>query len=134
MSETLHHWIGGRKVVGGSGRSGDIHDPATGEKSATVPFADADEVRQAVAAAKSAFPAWATTPPAQRAAVMFKFRELVLAHMDELAELVSKEHGKTLTDAKGSITRGIEVVEFATGIAHHLKGEHSINVGGSSSG
>jgi malonate-semialdehyde dehydrogenase (acetylating)/methylmalonate-semialdehyde dehydrogenase len=129
MTETLHHWIGGRKVAGDSGRFGDIYNPAIGEKTAQVPFASAAEVRRAVEAALAAFPEWAAKPAAQRAAVMFKFRERVLAHMDELAELVSKEHGKTLIDAKGSITRGVEVVEFATGIAHHLKGDHTVNVG-----
>ncbi len=130
MTETLHHWIGGAKVAGDSGRFGDVYNPATGEKAARVPFADAAELKRAVAAAAEAFPAWSRTPPAQRAAVMFRFRELVLAHMDELAELISKQHGKTIVDSKGSITRGVEVVEFACGIAHHLKGEHTINVGG----
>ena len=130
MTETLHHWIGGQRVIGNSDRFGDVYDPATGEKAAEVPFADAAEVGAAVAAAAQAFAAWSQVPPAQRAAVMFRFRELVLAHMDELAELISKQHGKTLVDAKGSITRGVEVVEFACGIAHHLKGDHSINVGG----
>jgi malonate-semialdehyde dehydrogenase (acetylating)/methylmalonate-semialdehyde dehydrogenase len=130
MTETLHHWIGGKRVAGDSGRFGDVHNPAIGEKTAQVPFAAAAEVRRAVEAALDAFPDWSAKPPAQRAAVMYKFRELLLAHMDELAELVAKEHGKTLTDAKGSITRGVEVVEFATGIPHHLKGEYSVNVGG----
>ncbi len=130
MTETLPHWIGGEPVAGASGRFGDIFNPATGEKTARVPFADAAEVRAAVASAAAAFPAWSRAPPAQRAAVMFRFRELVLAHMDELAESISKQHGKTLVDSRGSIARGIEVVEFACGIANHLKGEHSINVGG----
>jgi len=130
MTETLHHWIDGQRVAGNGNRFGDVHNPATGDKAAQVPFADAAETRAAVAAAARAFPAWAQVPPAQRAAVMFRFRELLLAHMDELAELVSKEHGKTLVDSKGSLSRGIEVVEFACGIAHHLKGDHSINVGG----
>ncbi len=129
MTQTLHHWVGGKKVKGESGRFGDIFNPATGEKSAQVPFASADEMRKAVEVARAAFPGWAVTPPAQRAAVMFRFRELIFAHMDELAELISAEHGKTIADSKGSITRGVEVVEYATGIPEHLKGDFSINVG-----
>jgi malonate-semialdehyde dehydrogenase (acetylating)/methylmalonate-semialdehyde dehydrogenase len=128
MSKTLHHYIGGRKVQGGSGRFGDIFNPAIGDISARVPLASADEVRSAIAVAAKALPGWAATPAAKRAQVMFKFRDLLYANLDQLAELCSSEHGKTLVDAKGSITRGIEVVEFACGIPHLLKGEFSENV------
>ncbi|MDP6885183.1 MAG: aldehyde dehydrogenase family protein, partial [Rhodospirillales bacterium] len=128
MSKTLHHYIGGKKVEGKSGRFGDVFNPASGEVSARVPLAGADEVRQAIAAAAEAFPAWAGTPSPKRAQVMFAFRDLLYRHMDELAELASAEHGKTLVDAQGSVTRGIEVVEFVCGIPHLLKGELNENV------
>ena len=128
MSETLHHFIDGHRVEGKSGRFGDVFNPATGEVTSRVPFAGADEVRAATAAAEAAFPAWSATPPARRAQVMFAFRELVAKHLDELAALASSEHGKVLADAKGSVTRGLEVVEFACGIPHLLKGDYSENV------
>ncbi|HJO74675.1 MAG TPA: CoA-acylating methylmalonate-semialdehyde dehydrogenase, partial [Rhodospirillales bacterium] len=95
-----------------------------------VPLASAEETGKAIAAAEAALPGWSATPPAKRAQVMFKFRELLLQHMDELAALLSVEHGKTLADAKGSVTRGLEVVEFACGIPHLLKGEFSEGVAG----
>ena len=95
-----------------------------------MPLASAEETGKAIAAAEAALPGWSATPPAKRAQVMFKFRELLLQHMDELAELLSAEHGKTLADAKGSVTRGLEVVEFACGIPHLLKGEFSEGVAG----
>jgi len=97
---------------------------------AKAPLASKAEVEAAIASAQGAFPAWASTPAAKRAQVMFKFRELIISHMDELALLVSSEHGKTLPDAKGSITRGLEVVEFACGIPQMLKGEFSEQVAG----
>jgi len=130
MSLVLSHFIGGRAVSGNSGRMADVFNPATGEVGAQVPLASADEVRSAIATAEAAFPAWAATPPAKRAQVMFRFRELLVKHLDELAELVSSEHGKTLPDAKGEVTRGLEVVEFACGIPHLLKGEMSEQVAG----
>ena len=128
MTETLYHYIGGARVDGASGRFGDVYNPATGEVSKRVPFASGDETRQAIRVAASALPAWAATPPARRAQVMFRFRDLIVRHLDELAELCSAEHGKTLPDAKGSVTRGLEVVEFVCGIPHLLKGEFSHNV------
>ncbi len=94
-----------------------------------MPLASAAEVDDAVAAATRALPAWAATPPLRRARVMFRFKELVEAHIDELARLITAEHGKVLSDAKGSIQRGLEVVEFACGIPHLLKGEYAENVG-----
>lgn len=128
VTNTLHHYIGGQKVEGSSGRFGDIYNPATGEITAKVPFASRDEVRQAIATATKAFPAWAATPPAQRAQILFRFRDVVRQRIDELAELLSAEHGKTLADAKGSLTRGVEVVEFACGIPQMLKGEFNEGV------
>ena len=127
--QSLHHYIGGRTVEGRSGREGPVFDPATGEQSATVAYASADETRAAIAAAAEAFPEWAATPPLRRARIMFRFKELVEANIGEIAALVTAEHGKTLSDAKGSIARGVEVVEFACGIPHLLKGEYSDSVG-----
>ncbi len=130
MTNILSHFIDGKSVEGTSGRFGDVFNPATGDIAAQVPLATADEVRKAIASSAAALPAWAATPPARRAQVMFKFRELLIQHTDELAELLSSEHGKTLPDAKGELGRGIEVVEFACGIPHLLKGEYSENVAG----
>ncbi len=126
---SLHHYVGGRTVEGRSGRDGPVFDPATGEQSATVAYASADETRAAIAAAAEAFPEWAATPPLRRARIMFRFKELVEANIGELSALVTAEHGKTLSDAKGSISRGVEVVEFACGIPHLLKGEYTDSVG-----
>ncbi|MEQ8665908.1 MAG: CoA-acylating methylmalonate-semialdehyde dehydrogenase [Rhodospirillales bacterium] len=123
MTQDLHHFISGRHVAGKSGRFGDVFNPATGEKESRVPLAGADEVRRAVESARDALESWSHTPPAKRAQVMFNFRDLLNHHMDELAELISREHGKTIPDAKGEIGRGLEVVEFACGIPHLLKGE-----------
>jgi malonate-semialdehyde dehydrogenase (acetylating)/methylmalonate-semialdehyde dehydrogenase len=125
----LGHLIAGRPVAGASGRQGDVFDPATGQVSRQVAFASRAEVDAAVAAAAAAFPGWAATPPARRAKVMFKFKQLLEAHADELARLITSEHGKVLSDAHGSLARGIENVDYATGIAEHLKGEYSENVG-----
>ena len=125
---TLNHFIDGRSVAGESNRYGKRVYPATGQVASQVPLATAQEVDAAVASARNAFPAWAATPPAQRARVLFRFLDLVERHKHELAVLVSREHGKTVEDAKGSITRGAEVVEFACGIPHLLKGEASENV------
>ncbi len=127
---TLTHYIDGKPVSGRSGRYGAVFNPATGQVAAQAPLASAEETQAAIRAAAAAFPAWAATPAAKRAQVMFRLRDLVLSHMDELAALVSSEHGKTLADAKGSITRGLEVVEFACGIPQMLKGEFSEQVAG----
>jgi malonate-semialdehyde dehydrogenase (acetylating)/methylmalonate-semialdehyde dehydrogenase len=124
----LHHYIGGEKVAGGSERFGPVFNPATGEQTARVPLAGADEVRRAIQAAADALPGWAAMAPAERALVLFELRNLLRSHMEELAVLVSSEHGKILEDARGSLTRGIEVVEFACGIPHLLKGEFTANV------
>jgi len=129
MTDTFHHFINGEKTDGAGGRFGDVFNPATGEVRAKVPLASTEEVRTCVQAAATALPAWAATPPAKRAQVMFAFRDLLNQHADEIAGLISIEHGKTLPDARGELARGIEVVEFACGIPHLLKGEYSENAG-----
>jgi malonate-semialdehyde dehydrogenase (acetylating)/methylmalonate-semialdehyde dehydrogenase len=126
---TLGHFIGGRAVGGGSRRHGPVYNPATGATTLQVSLATADETRAAVRAARAASPAWAATPPLQRARVLFRFKSLLDAHADELASIITREHGKVLQDARGEVTRGIEVVEFACGIPHLLKGEFSDSVG-----
>ena len=128
MTTEIKHFIGGERVSGASGRFSDVFNPATGEVVARTPLAGADEVNGAIASASEALTSWAATPPARRAQVLFKYRELMNNHADELAELLSMQHGKTLPDAKGEIARGVEVVEFACGIPHLLKGEFSENV------
>ena len=125
---TVPMWIGGRPVAP-AGRMGDIFNPATGLVTRRVPYADAATIDAAVKAASAALPEWRDTPPLRRARIMQKFLQLLQANQKELAALVTDEHGKTLPDALGSVTRGIEVVEFACGIPHLLKGEYSENVG-----
>ena len=129
MTVTLHHYVNGARVNGKGGRFGDVFNPATGELAAKVPFASKAEMSAAIEMAQAAQLGWAATPPLQRARVMFRFKELVERNMDELAAMITAEHGKTLPDAKGSITRGLEVVEFACGIPHLLKGEFTEAVG-----
>ncbi len=128
VKETLHHYINGERVAGASSRFGDVFNPALGQVARQVPYASAAEVSEAVEVADAALPAWSATPPAARAQVMFAFRELVRKNIDRLAVAVSQEHGKTLEDARGSIGRGLEVVEFACGIPQVLKGEMSERV------
>src|SRR3982075_3283152 len=125
----IGHFIGGKQVAGTSGRTGDVFDPNTGEVQAKVALAAKSEVEQAIADAAAAQPAWAATNPQRRARVMFKFLELINKEYDDLARLLSSEHGKTFPDAKGDIQRGLEVVEFACGIPHLLKGEFSDGAG-----
>jgi malonate-semialdehyde dehydrogenase (acetylating)/methylmalonate-semialdehyde dehydrogenase len=125
---TLAHYLDGAAVPGGSGRVGDVFNPALGELSCRVPLANREEVSLAVASATGALPAWAATPPAQRAQILFRYLGLLQANADSLAELISAEHGKMLADAKGALARGIEVVEFACGIPQLLKGEFAENV------
>ncbi len=129
MSEVIHHYINGRVVESKTGRRGDVYNPAIGEVVRQVAFADAAEVDAAVTAARDAFPAWAAAPPIRRGRVMFKMKQLLEDNIDELARLMTEEHGKTVEDAKGSITRGMEVVEFACGIPQLLKGEFTEQVG-----
>jgi malonate-semialdehyde dehydrogenase (acetylating) / methylmalonate-semialdehyde dehydrogenase len=130
ITTTLEHYIGGKRVAGNSGRTSPVYHPASGAIDMNVPLASAEEVGKAVAAAKAAFPAWAETSALRRARVMFKFKELLDKHRDELAALINRQHGKVFADAQGEVTRGIEVVEFACGITSSLKGEHSDQVGG----
>jgi malonate-semialdehyde dehydrogenase (acetylating)/methylmalonate-semialdehyde dehydrogenase len=125
----IGHFIGGKQVKGGSGRTGDVFNPNTGEVQAKVAFASKAEMEGAIANAAAAQPGWAATNPQRRARVMFKFLELVAAEYDDLARLLSSEHGKTFVDAKGDIQRGLEVVEFACGIPNLMKGEFSDNAG-----
>src|SRR5881628_1524733 len=125
----LTHFIGGKQVRGeNGGRFGDVFNPTTGVLAAKVPLASKAEVERAIAVAKEAFAGWSETSPLARARVMFRFKELIERNMDELALLISNEHGKVLSDAKGSIQRGLEVVEFACGIPHLMKGEFSDNI------
>ena len=124
----LSHFIGGKHVRGESGRFGDVFNPTSGALAAKAPLASRPEVERAIAVAKEAFASWSETSPLTRARVMFRFKELIERHMDELALLISNEHGKVLSDAKGSIQRGLEVVEFACGIPHLMKGEFSDNI------
>lgn len=125
----IGHFVGGKTVKGGSGRTGDVFDPNTGEVQAKVALASKAEVEKAIANAEAAQPAWAATNPQRRARVMFKFLELIAKENDSLAKLLSSEHGKTVPDAKGDIQRGVEVVEFACGIPHLLKGEFTEGAG-----
>jgi malonate-semialdehyde dehydrogenase (acetylating)/methylmalonate-semialdehyde dehydrogenase len=129
VSEDTSHFIGGRRVAGTSGEFADVFDPSTGAVQRRVPLASAEEVRRAVDDAAAAQPAWAAVNPQRRARVLMRFLELANAELDSLARLLSSEHGKTVPDARGDIQRGLEVVEFATGIPHLLKGEYSDSAG-----
>ncbi|HCO56771.1 MAG TPA: methylmalonate-semialdehyde dehydrogenase (CoA acylating), partial [Burkholderiales bacterium] len=126
--KVIQHWVDNKHWAGSSSRSTDVYNPALGAKTASLALASASDIDHAVQRAAHAFPAWADTPPAKRAAIMFKFRELIMKHIDELAQLLSSEHGKTIPDAKGEVARGLEVVEFVCGIPHLLKGEFSDQV------
>lgn len=125
----VHHFINGKAAPGTSGRFGDIYDPNTGEVQAKVSLASKSEMDQAIEIAKNAQVAWAQVNPQRRARVMFKFKQLLEENMDELARLLSIEHGKVVADAKGDIQRGMEVIEFACGIPHLLKGEFTEGAG-----
>ena len=124
----IHHFISGRTAAGTSARVQDVFNPATGTVTGRVALANAADVHAAVAAAQSAFPAWADTPPIRRARVMFKFLELVNQHKDTLAKLITAEHGKVFTDAQGEVARGIDIIEFACGIPQLLKGDFTDQV------
>ena len=125
----INHFINGQEYISKSDRFGDIFNPASGEKIGSVSFANKDDVALAIQNASDAQKKWAATPPLARSRVMFKFKELILRDMDKLALELTNEHGKILSDSVGSLTRGMEVVEFACGIPHLLKGEFSENVG-----
>jgi malonate-semialdehyde dehydrogenase (acetylating)/methylmalonate-semialdehyde dehydrogenase len=125
----IPHWIAGKPVPGTSGRSGKVYNPATGQVQAMVPLANRAELDAAVVAATAAFPEWSTQPPLRRARVMFRFRDIFESRIDEVAALITSEHGKVLSDAKGEAARGLENIEFATGIPQLLKGEFTEQVG-----
>ncbi len=126
---SIGHFVGGREIKGQSGRFADVFEPMTGEVQAQVALATKAELRNAVLNAKEAQPAWAATNPQRRARVMMKFLELVQRDYDKLADRLAREHGKTVPDAKGDIQRGLEVVEFACGIPHLMKGEYTEGAG-----
>ncbi|MFC3080385.1 CoA-acylating methylmalonate-semialdehyde dehydrogenase [Phenylobacterium terrae] len=125
----IHHFIDGEARSGASGRFGDVFDPNTGEVQAKVALASAEEVDVAVQAAVRAQAEWGQVNPQRRARVMFEFKRLVEARMDELATLLSSEHGKVIADSKGDIQRGLEVIEFACGVPHAMKGEYTEGAG-----
>jgi malonate-semialdehyde dehydrogenase (acetylating)/methylmalonate-semialdehyde dehydrogenase len=124
----IPHWINGEPAAGSASRTQEVFNPASGAVTGRVALANAADVNAAVAAAQSAFPAWADTPPIRRARVMFKFLELVNQRKDELARLITLEHGKVFTDAQGEVARGIDIIEFACGIPQLLKGDFSDQV------
>ncbi|MDP8916289.1 MAG: CoA-acylating methylmalonate-semialdehyde dehydrogenase [Pseudomonadota bacterium] len=125
----IHHFINGASAPGSSGRFAEVFDPNTGAVQARVQLASEGEVDRAVQAAQAAFPAWSAVNPQRRARVMFEFKRLVERDMNALAELLSSEHGKVIADSKGDVQRGLEVVEFACGIPHALKGEYTLGAG-----
>jgi len=125
----LPHFINGQFVSSAGGRQGDVYNPATGQPAARVPLAGAVETARAVNAAAEALPGWADFSPLRRARILFKFRELLEQRLDDLAEIITAEHGKVLDDARGEVIRGMEVVEFACGIPHLVKGEFSGQIG-----
>jgi malonate-semialdehyde dehydrogenase (acetylating) / methylmalonate-semialdehyde dehydrogenase len=125
----ISHWISGARLQGSSGRFADVFHPASGRVQARVPLASDAEVDRAVSAAAAAFPAWSSLPPLRRARVLFRFREIFERRMDEVAALINREHGKVFSDAQGEATRGLENIEFATGIPQLLKGEYTEQVG-----
>jgi len=129
MSAQLKHYNNGKVTDGKSGRFGDVYNPATGEVIASVPFASTNEVNETVAAAHQAFKSWSQVTPMRRARVMFRFLELLHKNAKELATIVSREHGKVQADAEGEVQRGIEIVEYATGIPSLIKGENTDSVG-----
>jgi malonate-semialdehyde dehydrogenase (acetylating)/methylmalonate-semialdehyde dehydrogenase len=121
----INHWIAGMPVAGRSGRSGPVYNPATGQQTGVVDFASVEEVAEAVAAAKTAFPAWRATSLSRRAEILFRVRELFHQHREDIARILTAEHGKVLSDALGEVARGLEIVEFACGIPHLLKGGYT---------
>ena len=125
----IEHFVGGKRIPGTSNKKGKVFNPATGEQEKEVRLSSKDDLDKAVLIAREAFEEWSLKPPLQRARIMFKFKELIEKNSDELTKLIVSEHGKVYEDARGSLTRGLEVVEFACGIPHLLKGEFSENVG-----
>ena len=128
MASEIGHFVGNKRTAGTSGRAGDVTNPATGEVTGKVAFASEAEIDAAVQIARTAQLAWAATPPLRRQRVMFNLKGLMEKRLDDLARLMSLEHGKTFDDAKGEVGRGLEVVEFACGIAHHMRGDFTEQV------
>lgn len=126
--ETLGHLINGQRIAD-TARSQDVFNPATGRVARRVALASKATVEDAITAAEAAFPAWRNTPPARRARIMFRFKELLEQNAERIVALITEEHGKVLNDAAGEFSRGVEVVEYACGAPEFLKGEHSKNVG-----
>ena len=129
MSREIHHFVNGQSFTGATGRFGDVYNPSTGAVQATVQFADAAEIDAAIEGAKKGQAVWAAMNPQRRARVLMKYKMLVEAEMDSLAALLSSEHGKVIADAKGDIIRGLEVIEFAIGVPHLMKGEYTESAG-----
>jgi len=127
--QTLGHYVDGQTTVETDVRSSPVFNPATGEKQYDVALADADTVARVIGITHEAYEQWSRVTPLRRSRVLFKFKELIEQNFDELAAIITREHGKVLSDARGELTRGLEVVEFACGIPHLQKGEHSLNVG-----
>ncbi|MFE0425479.1 aldehyde dehydrogenase family protein, partial [Streptomyces sp. NPDC058953] len=128
MTKTVNHWIGGKTVEGASGNWGEVTDPATGAVTTRVALASAAEVAAAVATAREAFAAWGTSSLARRTEILFRYRALLDARRDDIAALITAEHGKVHSDALGEVARGLEIVELACGITTQLKGELSTQV------
>src|SRR5258708_34562639 len=128
MVAEIGHYIDTKRRAGSSGRSGEVTNPATGEVTAKVAFASEAEIDAAVQIAKKAQMAWAATPPLRRQRVMFNLKSLMEKRGDDIARLMSLEHGKTFDDAKGEVGRGLEVVEFSCAIAHHMRGDFTEQV------
>jgi malonate-semialdehyde dehydrogenase (acetylating)/methylmalonate-semialdehyde dehydrogenase len=126
--KTIEHWIDGTTTSGTSTRTAPVWDPATGQQQRQVVLGSAEDVDDAVRSGLAAFEEWSQASLSRRSKVLFAFRELVNAHVDELAEQITSEHGKVLSDARGEVLRGLEVVEFACGIPHLLKGDFSDQV------
>ena len=127
--KTIQHFVGGKSFTGDSKRTGKVFNPATGEQESEVILGSKEDLNNTVNIARKAFESWSLKPPLQRARVMFKFKELIEKNSDELTKIIVAEHGKVYEDAKGSLTRGLEVVEYACGIPQMLKGEFTENVG-----
>ena len=127
MTDVIAHWLDGKTYSGASDRTAPVTNPATGEVTGTLTLADQADARAVIDAAAAAFPAWRDTSLAKRTSILFSFRELLNAKKNELAEIITSEHGKVLSDALGEISRGQEVVEFACGMAHLLKGGYTEN-------
>ena len=126
--KTISHWIGGKPATGSGGRTSPVWNPATGQQQAEVALASTDDVDEAVRTAAAAFDRWSQSSLSQRTKILFAFREIANARIDELAAVISDEHGKVLSDARGEVQRGLEVVEFACGIPTLLKGDFSDQV------